>query len=96
MVRSDRRDRGHDPAWVKPGTAGFEAIASGWDLSGQRLAYVADNPKKDFIGPRRLGWRTVRLQAPEQLRVDVEPTTADQRADHVVHTVAELMEFVHP
>jgi len=26
------------------------------------FVYVADNPRKDFIGARQLGWRTVRVR----------------------------------
>src|SRR5207342_628631 len=34
----------HGPEFAKPGTAGFEAIASEWGMPGHQLAYVADNP----------------------------------------------------
>ncbi|MEL7159063.1 MAG: HAD family hydrolase, partial [Actinomycetota bacterium] len=48
-------------------------------------AYVADNPTKDFISPRRLGWRTVRIRRANGLHravqsaddVDVEITDLD-------------------
>jgi putative hydrolase of the HAD superfamily len=68
-------------SFVKPGTSGFEWIADTWHLSPEELVYVADNPLKDFIGPRHLGWHTIRLRFPQQLRFGVDPVCTDDRAD---------------
>ena len=65
----------------KPATAGFEWIAATWSLPPAELAYVADNPGKDFVGPRRLGWRTVRLRMPQQVTYGLEPANDEQRPD---------------
>lgn len=48
-------------AYWKPHQRGFEFIASELGLPPAALVYVADNPAKDFIAPRALGWRTVRI-----------------------------------
>ena len=48
--------------FAKPGHAGFAEIARLWALPPAELVYVADNPAKDFVGPRGLGWRTVRIR----------------------------------
>ena len=32
--------------------------------------YVADNPLKDFAGPKSLHWRTVRINRPGSLHAD--------------------------
>jgi putative hydrolase of the HAD superfamily len=40
------------------------------------MSYIGDNPEKDFIGPRKLGWLTIRLRQPEQLRFALEPSSA--------------------
>jgi putative hydrolase of the HAD superfamily len=34
--------------------------------------YVSDNPKKDFISPKKLGWRTVRYKNPAGIYKDVQ------------------------
>ena len=56
----------------KPHTAGFELVEA---MSGRRsdqCVYVADNPLKDFGGPARLGWRTVRLRRSGSLHERVD------------------------
>lgn len=54
--------------FAKPGTAGFATIAQTWALPPAGLVYVADNPAKDFGGPRTLGWLTVRIRDERQQR----------------------------
>ncbi|MBC8069670.1 MAG: HAD family hydrolase, partial [Deltaproteobacteria bacterium] len=47
----------------KPAPAAFEAVMR--DFADEReFVYVADNPRKDFIAPRALGWRTIRFRNP--------------------------------
>jgi putative hydrolase of the HAD superfamily len=74
------------PGRGKPHPAAFELLEREVGLSGGACAYVADNPAKDFGGPRRLGWRTVRVRRPGGLHaavpsgddVDAEITTLDR------------------
>ncbi len=80
--------------FAKPATAGFELIARAWCVDGSTLAYVADNPAKDFAGPRLLGWTTVRLRHPQQLRFSLEPTNAASRPDLEIGTPAELLQWL--
>jgi putative hydrolase of the HAD superfamily len=46
----------------KPHTRGFEDIERITGHAGAQCVYVADNPTKDFVAPRALGWRTVRVR----------------------------------
>jgi putative hydrolase of the HAD superfamily len=55
------------PNCGKPATVGFEMIQHQCEVSGASCVYVADNPIKDFLGPRQLGWRTVRVRRGEGL-----------------------------
>ncbi|GAA2559037.1 HAD family hydrolase [Winogradskya consettensis] len=48
------------PGCGKPSPQGFLRIAK--ETGASSLAYVADNPAKDFAGPGRLGWTTVRVR----------------------------------
>lgn len=59
------------PGRGKPHPAAFEHLEQVTELSGDRCAYVADNPAKDFVAPRRLGWRTVRVRRPGGLHAGV-------------------------
>lgn len=54
----------------KPHARGFQMIQDHFGLPPEALVYVADNPAKDFIGPLRLGWRTVRLCRPLGLHAE--------------------------
>lgn len=55
-------------AYWKPHARAFGAVACAFGLPPERLLYVGDNPEKDFHAPTRLGWRSVRLRLPEQVR----------------------------
>jgi putative hydrolase of the HAD superfamily len=50
------------PGRGKPHEAAFRMVEDALGLRGGELAYVADNPAKDFIAPRRRGWRTIRIR----------------------------------
>jgi putative hydrolase of the HAD superfamily len=50
------------PGRGKPHPAAFERVEAATGLAAAACAYVADNPAKDFAGPRRRGWRTVRVR----------------------------------
>lgn len=58
-------------AYAKPAPGAFALFETASGLRGGDCIYVADNPTKDFTGPHRLGWRTVRVRRPESLHVDV-------------------------
>lgn len=48
----------------KPSCLRFEAVMR--DLPFKTYVYVADNPKKDFVAPNRLGWTTIGLVGTEE------------------------------
>jgi putative hydrolase of the HAD superfamily len=45
----------------KPSPLPYEKVMNFLHCSGQECVYIADNPEKDFITARRLGWRTIRI-----------------------------------
>lgn len=51
--------------------------------------YVADNPVKDFIAPRRLGWRTIQIERPERMH-RAPPPSDGHRADLTICSLDEL------
>lgn len=58
-------EKGHD--FWKPHPWSFESVMrSAPDATS--FVYIADNVDKDFIAPNRLGWTTVELRHPENLR----------------------------
>lgn len=58
-------------------------------LPSAGYVYIADNPRKDFIGPRSLGWRTIRVRRPGGEHSEYE-AAEHERADVEVGTLAEL------
>ena len=84
VIVNDARDR------FKPDERSFMQMERDLGAEGRRCWYVADNPAKDFIGPKQLGWRTIRLKMPGQLWEPVEAT--DPKPDF---TVADLNAVLH-
>jgi putative hydrolase of the HAD superfamily len=73
----------------KPSPMGFEKLMQTLNESPQNAAYIADNEKKDFIAPNRLGFFTVQLIRPA--RIHEESTDQpDARARHIIHTIRQL------
>lgn len=73
------------PQQPKPHVRAFELVERALGVGGQECAYVADNPAKDFAGPRSLGWRTIRVRRAGSLHgaldapdVDVELADLDE------------------
>lgn len=60
----------------KPHCRAFELVETGTSYRGSQCAYLADNPAKDFAGPRSLGWLTVRVRRAGGLHREV-PSGAD-------------------
>ena len=48
----------------KPHDKPFEEVELALDLPPDQLTYIADNPRKDFLAPRRRGWHTIRIRRP--------------------------------
>ena len=46
----------------KPSSFVFEKVESRFGVSGEDCVYIADNPKKDFISPNKMGWLSVRVK----------------------------------
>lgn len=98
-ARRLRLDRWFDPVLLtaslgedaaKPSPKGFEAIARAWGLDHAHLAYVADNPQKDFVAPHSLGWLTVRLRCRGQLRFALEAPAGEFRAELEIASLDDL------
>jgi len=73
----------------KPSPAGFEKIMQTLKVEAENMAYIADNEKKDFIAPNKLGFSTIQLIRPARIHraVSVEPEAAAQ------HTISEISQL---
>ena len=51
----------------KPSPRGFLFLQNHFSVPPERCIYIADNVRKDFIGPNQLGWQTLIVKRPENL-----------------------------
>jgi putative hydrolase of the HAD superfamily len=52
----------HGEDWGKPSPRAFLEVMEQSQVPAAACVYVADNPRKDFVGPNRLGWHTIRVR----------------------------------
>ncbi len=73
----------------KPSPAGFEKLMETLKVEPRAMAYVADNEKKDFIAPNRLGCLSIQIIRTARIHKDLaeEPGAA---ARYVIHGISEL------
>ena len=78
------------PGRGKPHPAAFEQLEREVGLHGDRCAYVADNPAKDFRAPKALGWRTLRVRHPQGEHARADAISPLDQADRTVSGLAEV------
>lgn len=85
MICTDEWGAGY---W-KPHLRAFEAIEAARPDGCDAFVYIADNPAKDFLAPRKLGWSTVQIDRPGAIHSRVPPSP-DHRADMHIRSFDEL------
>lgn len=84
VICTDRWGRDH---W-KPSPRAFEHVEAHFGLPPGAFTYVADNPLKDFIAPKRAGWTTVQISRESRIAgTEVEPS---RFADHQIVTFDQI------
>ena len=68
----------------KPHERAYLAVHEHFGLSPQDYAYVADNPRKDFVTPNALGWCTVQILRPDRVHQIDSPGIAFSAARQIV------------
>lgn len=77
-------------AW-KPSPAGFQRILSQLGLQAGDALYVSDNPLKDFLGPHRLGMRTVRIVRAGTEHGEALAPTPEHQPQRAIRALRELL-----
>lgn len=77
----------------KPSILAFRLVQEKDDLKDRHFYYVADNPAKDFAGPRELGWRTIRVRREGGLHSAVE-AEAENAAGVEVSELSEVPDIL--
>lgn len=89
IVYSDDFGREH---W-KPSPIPYLELLRKLHVDPSHAVYVGDNPKKDFIGARRLGLQTVRIRRPNTEHGHVEPQLGFE-ADHEITSLDSLPDWL--
>ncbi len=80
-------------AW-KPSEFAFENMMRHFHFHGKQCVYVADNPHKDFLAPRKLGWLTVRVIR-ENGQYKGAKVAPEWEAHQTVFSLRELRSVLH-
>ena len=75
--------------WWKPNPRAYRAVEEHFAGAERRFVYVADNPAKDFLAPRALGWETVQIARPLRVHTGEAPS-ADHAAARRIESLAQL------
>lgn len=70
----------------KPHPRAFETMQQTLGSEPAACIYLADNPAKDFVAPRRLGWQTVQVARRDSIYAGQSPPPGGE----AVHTIASL------
>ncbi len=79
-------------AW-KPSEIGFRRLRRRLATPHEGLAYVSDNPAKDFVAPNALGWLTLQWRRAGQIHAD-NPAPPGGRPQRVIRTGPELVRLL--
>ncbi len=73
----------------KPSPAGFEKIIKSLNAKPQTTVYVADNAKKDFIAPNKLGFLTIQLVRPARIHTETA-NRPEAEAKYIIRQISKL------
>ena len=73
----------------KPSPAGFEKIIETLNTRPESTVYIADNEKKDFVAPNKLGFLTVQLIRSARIHTSIWGQSGD-KAQFVIHKISQL------
>jgi putative hydrolase of the HAD superfamily len=73
----------------KPSPAGFQKLMQILNTEPKNIVYLADNEKKDFIAPNKLGFLTVQIIRPARIHTQSSPETSAS-AQYVIHDITRL------
>jgi len=80
----------HGRDFDKPSVKGFRYLGERFNVPAGRCVYIADNERKDFAGPNRLNWQTVKIIRPNALYSDYEDPDPAYRPDNIITSFDEL------
>lgn len=88
---------GPDRAFHKPHPKAFEVMHAALSGDADQFVYVGDNPAKDFIAPRAMGWTTIMVDRPAERTRRIHKAVAPDpsgAAHFVVPSLDQIPELV--
>ncbi len=76
-------------SYWKPSTKGFEKILHNLNTKPENAVYIADNEKKDFIAPNKLGLATIQLNRPARIHRNIS-RDLNAPAQHKIDQISRL------
>jgi putative hydrolase of the HAD superfamily len=73
----------------KPSPVGFEKILQALEARPENAVYIADNEKKDFIAPNKLGFVTIQILRPARLHTSA-CENPEGKPDHIIGQIGQL------
>ncbi len=73
----------------KPSPVGFEKILKSLEARPENTVYIADNEKKDFIAPNKLGFLTVQLIRSARIHTSISAQSG-AKAQCIIHKISQL------
>jgi putative hydrolase of the HAD superfamily len=78
----------------KPAPDGFVKCCTQLETDYGNAVYIGDNPKKDFIGAKRIGMFTVRIVRKETEYEHVEAANQDYQPDLCISSFTEIFDDI--
>lgn len=80
----------------KPSPVGFTKVMRTLGGKPAEHVYISDNPKKDFIAPRKLGWHTVCVRRPQGIYKEEKAPNERYKAELVANDLYEVAKLLDP
>jgi putative hydrolase of the HAD superfamily len=77
----------------KPSPVGFENIIRSLGTRPENSVYIADNEKKDFIAPNKLGFVTIQILRPARLHTSA-CEQAEGKAQYIIGQISQLLSLL--
>jgi len=77
----------------KPSPQPYREVMTTLGCTGDECLYIGDNPTKDFITARKLGWKTVRIARENGIYRDVQ-SDAEHEADKIITDLWQLEHII--
>ena len=81
---------GPNKKFWKPHPHAFEMVLEKFNVNPINSCYIADNPKKDFEGPTKLGMHTIQIRRPNGIYFNETPINNQNCPEFIIHSLNEL------